>query len=186
MKFRLRILYVCVWGGGREEFLRPRILAGSNFLHVLHIINSLEMRVGFNSSIIADLQLRWNTNNFSPIAPTFLTPPWSWRQQDAPKLYYPTTWLHGVTTQKTATWKLLNVSPAFLWYLLQCHVSVQNFFSGREICHFLCNVLTTRGKSRNRKRNGGLKTNLSPNLKEDPCAWFVRAQFSCLKDTLQL
>jgi hypothetical protein len=30
--------------------------------------------------------------------------PWRWRQQRPPKRRYPTTILHGVTTQKTSTW----------------------------------------------------------------------------------
>jgi hypothetical protein len=32
------------------------------------------------------------------------TSPWKWRQHGFPKLLYPTTWLLGVTTQKTSTW----------------------------------------------------------------------------------
>jgi len=38
-----------------------------------------------------------------------LTSPWRWREQSSPKRRYPTTTLHGVTTQKTTTWIFIPV-----------------------------------------------------------------------------
>jgi hypothetical protein len=35
--------------------------------------------------------------------PSYISP-WRWRQHSHPKRWYPTTTLHGVTTQKTPTW----------------------------------------------------------------------------------
>jgi len=35
--------------------------------------------------------------------------PRRWRQHEPPKRRYPTTKLHGVTTQKTSTWILITV-----------------------------------------------------------------------------
>jgi hypothetical protein len=32
---------------------------------------------------------------------------WKWRQRGTLKIWYPTTTLHGVTTQKTSTWKII-------------------------------------------------------------------------------
>jgi len=40
---------------------------------------------------------------------------WRWRQHGPPKLWYPTTTLHGVTTQKTWNW----ISPPCKPYTLQ-------------------------------------------------------------------
>jgi len=34
----------------------------------------------------------------------WLVTPRRWRQQGPPKRWYPTTTLHGITTQKTMTW----------------------------------------------------------------------------------
>jgi len=42
---------------------------------------------------------------------SMLTPSsgWSWRQHGIPKRWYPTTKLHGVTTQRTSTWMFITV-----------------------------------------------------------------------------
>jgi hypothetical protein len=37
---------------------------------------------------------------------SIFTLPWRWRQHEPLKCWYPTTTLHGVTTQKTSTWNL--------------------------------------------------------------------------------
>jgi len=41
---------------------------------------------------------------------TSSTSPWGWRQRGLPKRRYPTVTLHGVTTHKIATGKLLFVT----------------------------------------------------------------------------
>jgi hypothetical protein len=42
-----------------------------------------------------------------------LISPWRWWQQGPPKYCYPTTTLHGVTTQKIATWIFIEISWIF-------------------------------------------------------------------------
>jgi hypothetical protein len=42
------------------------------------------------------------------------TSPWRWRQQGPPELWYPTTTLHIVTTQKISTWNITAVKASKL------------------------------------------------------------------------
>jgi len=47
---------------------------------------------------------------FSPIR---VTSSWRWGQFCSPKLWYPTTILHGVKTQKTSTWIFQDIFQIF-------------------------------------------------------------------------
>jgi hypothetical protein len=42
--------------------------------------------------------------------------PWRWRQHEPRKLWYPTTRLYGIITQKTSTWRWRQHEPRKLWY----------------------------------------------------------------------
>jgi len=46
------------------------------------------------------------------------TSPWRWRQHGPPNRWYPNTWLHGVTTQKTATWNT-DFFVCFLFFICE-------------------------------------------------------------------
>jgi hypothetical protein len=97
----------------------------------------------------------WKVTNVSKdLAASIFTSPWRWRQQGPPKRWYPTTSLHGVITQKTATWISIQTpltspwtweqhGPPKHWYptILLHGVIIQKAGYDSSLCTSCSNVL---------------------------------------------
>jgi hypothetical protein len=77
------------------------------------LTHKIQLHLMAESCTISSSRSRWpvrkllDTPSYMPPSSAPFTSPWRWRQQGRPKLWYPTSTLHGVTTQKTSVWIIL-------------------------------------------------------------------------------